>query len=138
MLATIAGKTPSQIARSDGTSKQAVAQTLQSKRVSDTLRRIIDRTQTIRTDTQTGEKTSRPLIEEALLTISALLHAKKPVIYGATYAMVPDNAMRLQAAAKIIEIYEPAGLRAHAEPAPEELAIEETTSTRRVARRRVR
>jgi hypothetical protein len=143
-LATVAGKTPTEIAKAEGVSKQSVSETLNSAMVKATIRELV-RGCTIEESrkNERGEPTllkRTTAVEAALSTIMNLMDAKKPVIFGSTYQMVPDNATRFQAALKIIEwAQESQGPAEPPKPAvSEDLAIEEsTTSTRRLARRQV-
>jgi len=132
-LAAVAGATLTEIAKAEGVSKQAVAETLDAGIVKRTISDIVRHT--TETNGETGKQ--RWLIESAVSVLGDLLLAKKPVIYGATYAMVPDNATRFATAVKILELAQMPPSPPVAKPAvSEDLAIEETTSTRRVARRR--
>jgi len=133
-LATIAGATPTAIAKAEGVSKQSVAKTLSSPAVKEGIHVALSRAVVEFTD---GDRV--PLTEVALATIMKLLVARKAVVFGSNYEMVPDNAVRFQAAVKILEwAHSPAAepmSRASSPPPAEDISIEETLSTRRVARR---
>jgi DNA-binding CsgD family transcriptional regulator len=136
VLATLAGKTQSEIAAAEGVSKQAVAKTVATPRVRNTVRDLITYTYSVEMKDGIEEKTS--LVEGAIRTLYTLLEAEKAVVFGGSYAMVPDSAVRLAAALKIIELYEPpqSSRQPDATPATVEESLVEETATRRVARRR--
>ncbi len=131
-VATLAGKTPSEIARGEGVSKQAVAETLAAPIVVKTLRNLL-----------TGMQVSNggpfmPVVERALEVVVEMLAAKKAVIYGGSYVMVVDHDARFRAATHLLGLYEPRNLPPASVKAPvvEDVAIVEETSTRRIAGRR--
>lgn len=143
-LATVAGKTPSEIAQAEGVSSQAVTETLRSREVRATVQFLIGRT---KMRLRGSDQEPKLMIMCAVEMLGALLYAEKPFGCEGGFKMVPDNATRLAAVTKIMALYQeplsaaslPAQLRPLLEDPPQELVEEiavETSSTKRVSRRR--
>ena len=135
-LATVAGATPSEIAKAQGVSKQSVSESIAAPAVRMTLHYLVSEmlVKELEGDQIISEKN---LAEFALETVANALHADRVMTFGNTFVERPDWPTRLAAASRILGYYEAVPIAPPTSaPVVEELAIEETT--RRETSRRSR
>ena len=131
-LATVAGATPSEIAKAQGVSKQSVSESIAAPAVRMTLHYLVSEmlVKELEDDQIISEKN---LAEFALEPVANSLHADRVVTFGNTFVERPDWPTRLAAASRILGYYEAVPI-ATKPPVVEEVAIELTT--RRATSRR--
>lgn len=134
-IAHASGESKTSIAKREGVSVQAVDQSLRSPAI-DNVYSIAGHSLLpigVRT-LATGETVT---VADALFQnlLSIALEAKRPVVHGGSFTLVPDHALRFDATLKILELIRPVG--GSPEPSPPEgggsselVAREKTTVTR--------
>ncbi len=138
-LATIAGATPSEIAKAENKSPQAIAQAVAKPAIRLALREMLDTMVVSETDSK-GAVTHRTFQQVALETLILAMSAKKVYTFGSDFVERADWPTRIAAANRVLSLYEtPAPIATTPEtPVAEEVAETSTTTTHRAMRRRTR